>query len=144
MIDRSDLELAHQCTESMHERDLMANSCGMTPQSTAPGESSVTMRVEKNMLNAYASCHGGMIFSLADTAFAHACNNRNEANVAMDCRIDFLAPGYEGDELTAVARETHKGGKSSLYEVTVTNQDGKNVAFFTGRSYRINRQVIDE
>lgn len=144
MTDSSDLELAQQCTKSMHERDFMAKSSGMTPVSIAAGESSVTMKIEKNMLNGLASCHGGMIFALADTAFAHACNNRNEANVAMDCRIDFLSPGFEGDELTAIARETHKGGKSSLYEVTVSNQDGKNIAFFTGRSYRINRTVIEE
>lgn len=142
MTESNELEIAHKCTESMHERDYMAQSSGMTPVSKAPGESVVTMKIDKNMLNGLASCHGGMIFALADTAFAHACNNRNEANVAMDCRIDFLAPGFEGDELTAMAKETHKGGKSSLYEVTVSNQDGKNIAFFTGRSYRVNRTVI--
>lgn len=144
MTSLNDLEIALKCTAKMHENDFMSKSSGMTPTAIAPGESSVTMTISKAMLNGLGSCHGGMIFSLADTAFAHACNNRNEANVAMDCRIDFLAPGFDGDELTATAKETHKGGKSSLYEVTVSNQDGKNIAFFTGRSYRINKTILDE
>lgn len=140
----TDKALAEQCSKILHEKDYMAQNSGMVPVSSAPGEAKVSMTVTKQMLNGLSSCHGGMIFSLADTALAHACNNRNEANVAMDCTIDFLRPAFEGDELTATATESHKGKKSSLYDVVITNQSNSNIAFFRGRSYSINRPIIEE
>lgn len=141
---QNSLSLAEKCTNALHQKDYMAQSSGMQPKSIAAGESQVTMSITKEMLNGLGTCHGGMIFSLADTAFAHACNNRNLANVAMDCRIDFLSPAYEGDTLTAHAKETHQGRKSSLYEIIVKNQTDKILARFQGRSYFINRHIIDE
>ena len=142
MSNTSEITLAKLCTENMHKKDYMALNAGMKPASTKAGSATVSMHIKKEMLNSHGSCHGGMIFTLADTAFAHACNNRNEANVAMDCNIDFLYPAFEGDELTAVAEEKHKGRNSSLYEVVVTNQEQRNIAFFRGRSYSIKKPVI--
>ncbi len=143
MIEKSDNQLAHACTEALHENDFMAKRSGMNPVSLAPGKAVVTMHICREMLNGHKSCHGGMIFALADTAFAHACNNRNEVNVAMDCRIDFIKPAYEGDELTATACELHKGRSSSLYQTSVRNQHGKIIALFQGRSHQLNKPVIE-
>lgn len=140
----NDLELANSCTMQMHSRDRFADHCGMHPQSKAPNQAEVTMTIRDEMLNGHGTCHGGVIFSLADTAFAHACNNSNRANVAMDCRIDFFAPGYAGDMLTAIAGISHQGRKSSLYEVSVYNQNGVRLALFLGRSYDINQPVLKD
>jgi len=128
----------------MHEKDYMSQTSGMKPKSIAPGEAEVLMTITKQMLNGFGMCHGGVIFALADTAFAHACNNQNKANVAMDCRIDYLRPCFEGDNLVATARRKHSGKNSGLYEVVITNQKDKEVAFFQGRSFSINKNIIDE
>ncbi len=138
-----DFALAIACSEAMHEKDALSKHCGMVPESTAPGDAKVTMTVVDFMLNGLGTCHGGVIFALADTAFAHACNNHNKANVAMDCRIDYLYPAYQGDELVATAKQTHQGRRSSLFDIKVVNQEGRNIAFFQGRSYDINRPVIE-
>ena len=95
------------------------------------------MKVRADMTNGHAICHGGMIFALADSAFAFACNSQGEASVAASGSIDFLAAAREGDELTASARELWRGGRSGIYEVTVTNQAGATIALFRGRSHRI-------
>ncbi len=139
-----EIALAIACTKVMHEQDTLSKHCDMVPESTAPGDAIVTMSVKEFMLNGHGTCHGGMIFALADTAFAHASNNHNEANVAMDCRIDYLYPAYLDDALVATARQTHQGRRSSLFEIKVTNQDDRNIAFFQGRSYAINRPVIED
>ena len=144
MTEITSLELAKQCSAHMHARDAVAANMHMIPEIISPGAAKVSMTITPSMLNGLGTCHGGMIFTLADTALAHACNSRNEANVAMDCRIDFLSPGLEGDLLLATATEKHKGRKSSLYEVVVSNQSGKNIALFQGRSYFIGRPVIQE
>jgi len=136
--------LAKACTEAIHKHDALAKHSGMVPESFGPGEAKVSMTIQDFMLNSHGICHGGMIFSMADTAFAHACNNENQANVAMDCRIDFLYPAYAGDELIARARKTHSGRKSSLIEVVVLNQNERKIAIFQGRSYAINKSIIEQ
>jgi len=144
MTNNNDVALAQKCSAIMHEKDYMSQTSGMDLKSSAPGMAEVSMTITKNMLNGFGMCHGGMIFSLADTTFAHACNNQNVANVAMDCRIDFLRPCFEGDMLVAIARQRHSGKNSGLYEVTITNQTGKEIALFQGRSFSINKTVINE
>lgn len=139
-----ELVLAQQCSDALHSKDTLAQSMGMQIKSIEPSVAQIAMTITDTMLNGHGTCHGGMIFSLADTAFAHACNSRNLANVAMDCRIDFLAPAYAGDELLATAKATHQGRKSSLYEVVVSNQEDKVIARFQGRSYYINRTVLQD
>jgi acyl-CoA thioesterase len=100
------------------------------------------MLVRGDMVNGHHICHGGMIFSLADTAFAYACNSYNKNTVASACHIDFLAPGKEGEMLEAEAIEQSQSGRTGVYDVTVRSSSGKTVALFRGKSYRINGEVI--
>lgn len=92
------------------------------------------MTVRDSMLNGHGICHGGFIFSLADTAFAYACNSGNELTVAQHCSIDFLRPARAGEQLTATAREVSRRARSGIYDVAVCGQDGETVALFRGLS----------
>jgi acyl-CoA thioesterase len=94
------------------------------------------------MLNGHATCHGGFIFTLADSAFAFACNSHNHVTVGAGCSIDYLSPGREGDVLTASATEQTLAGKSGIYDVNVRNQDGRTIALFRGKSHRVSGEVI--
>jgi len=100
----------------------------------APGQAVATMRVRKDMVNGFDVCHGGIIFTLADTAFAFACNAYNRLTVAASANVDFLRPAKLNDELTATANEEHRGTRSGIYAVDVINQHGQTVALFRGRS----------
>lgn len=102
------------------------------------------MRVRNEMLNGHDVCHGGMIFTLADSAFAHACNNTNKVTLASGCSIDFLAPAREGDLLTATAQERSRSGRTGVYDIEVQRQDGTLIALFRGRSYQLKGTVIPE
>jgi len=102
------------------------------------------MPVSASMLNGHAICHGGFIFTLADSAFAYACNSYNLSTVASGCAIDFLAPAREGDVLTAVGHERSASGRTGVYDIEVTNQRGEKIALFRGKSYRIKGHVIDD
>lgn len=103
------------------------------------------MTVQDAMLNGHGICHGGFIFSLADTAFAYACNSRNELTVAQHCSIDFLRPARAGEQLTATAREVARRPRSGIYDVTVCGADGDTVALFRGLSRsRPGTPVIDD
>jgi len=107
----------------------------------APGRARVAMTVRPDMINGHEVCHGGIVFALADSAFAFACNSHNESTVAAAGAIDFLAAARAGDELTADAIELWRTKRNGIYEITVTNQRGERVALFRGRSYRIDGQV---
>src|SRR5690554_3875998 len=135
--------LAELTARTMYEGDAASQALGAKVVSVAPGAASMRMTVRLDMLNGHKTCHGGFIFSLADSAFAFACNSRNAVTVASGCTIDFLAPAYEGDELTALARETALAGRTGLYDVEVVNQNGVRIAVFRGRSYRLRGQVVD-
>lgn len=102
-----------------------------------PGYAKLAMPVCEDMLNGHASCHGGFIFSLADSAFAFSCNSHGGVVVAAAASIDFLAPAQGGDELTATAVERWRSKRSGVYEVTVANQRGETIALFRGRSHQI-------
>jgi acyl-CoA thioesterase len=101
------------------------------------------MAVREDMLNGHRSAHGGMIFALADTAFAYACNSRNETTVAQSATIAFLAPAAAGDVLIAEAREAARSGRSGVYQVSVKTADGRAIAEFTGLSRTIGGAVIN-
>jgi acyl-CoA thioesterase len=102
------------------------------------------MTVRGDMLNAHGICHGGMIFTLADTAFAYACNSDNHNTVASACHIDFLAPARAGDRLQAHAQARTQGGRTGVYDITVHNlTEGRDVALFRGKSHRIQGMVTD-
>ena len=127
-------ELAQACAESMWAQDEATNGLGMALQRVAPGQAVLTMTVMRDMTNGLKTCHGGFIFTLADSAFAFACNTYNQRTVAQMAQITFLAPAFEGDVLTATAREIWKQGRSGIYDIAVTNQNGQPVAEFRGHS----------
>jgi acyl-CoA thioesterase len=134
--------LAEQVTEALYGQDRASQALGIRIGEVRPGYARLSMVVRPDMTNGHRIGHGGMVFTLADTAFAFACNSHNENNVAASASIDFLAPSHEGDELTAVATEVWRSGRSGIYEVTVTNQKGARIALFRGRSARIAGQVV--
>lgn len=134
--------LAERVAAQMWERDDASQKLGMRIVRVAPGQAELAMRVRADMLNGHAICHGGFIFTLADSAFAYACNSYNLVTVASGCAIDFLAPAREGDVLTAVGREVSSSGRTGVYDIDVTNQRGDKIALFRGKSYRIKGHVI--
>lgn len=137
-------ELAELAAKAMYQADLASQALGMRLVSVGPGTATMTMTVRADMLNGHKTCHGGFLFSLADSTFAFACNSRNHVTVASGCSIDFLAPAFEGDVLTASAQEYSLAGRTGVYDVHVTNHDGKRLAVFRGRSYRIRGLVTGE
>ncbi|HRF30928.1 MAG: hypothetical protein RLZZ300_1765 [Pseudomonadota bacterium] len=134
--------LADATAEAMFSRDRAAQALGIKIVRVQPGASLLTMTVRSDMVNGHHICHGGMIFSLADTAFAYACNSYNKNTVASACHIDFLAPAKEGETLEAEAVEQSAAGRTGVYDITVRNNHGKTIALFRGKSYRINGEVI--
>ncbi|HTS20895.1 MAG TPA: hydroxyphenylacetyl-CoA thioesterase PaaI [Casimicrobiaceae bacterium] len=136
--------LAERVAAAMYGRDAASQAMGMSIVSVAPGRAQLAMRVRPDMLNGHAICHGGFIFTLADSAFAFACNSYNLSTVASGCAIDFVAPAREGDVLTAAARERSASGRTGVYDIEVTNQRGEPIAFFRGKSYRIKGHVIEQ
>lgn len=137
-------QLADLTARTMYENDAASKALGARIVSVGPGEASMAMTVRADMLNGHKTCHGGFIFALADSTFAFACNSRNAVTVASGCTIDYLAPGFEGDVLTARASEYSLAGRTGIYDVHVTNQEGKRIAIFRGRSYRLKGQVVGE
>jgi acyl-CoA thioesterase len=135
--------LAEAVAEAMYARDPAVRAFGIRIDCVAPGYARLSMPVRDDMLNGHGLCHGGMIFTLADSAFAYACNSRNQNTVASGCTIDYLAPGQPGDVLGAEAVEQSLGGRTGVYDVTVSNQDGKRLALFRGRSNSIKGGVLE-
>ena len=134
--------LAEATAAAMWSRDRAAQALGLKIVRVQPGAALLTMLVRGDMVNGHHICHGGMIFSLADTAFAYACNSYNKNTVASACHIDFLAPAKEGETLEAEAVERSAAGRTGVYDITVRTTSGKTVALFRGKSYRINGEVI--
>lgn len=141
--DDADL-LAARCADAMWAEDDASKAMGMQIVSVREGSAVLSMTVQENMVNGHGMCHGGMIFSLADSAFAFACNSQNFAAVAAGASIDFLAPASAGDVLTASASIVSQGKKTGLYDVAVRNQSNRLVAQFRGRSARIRGAVLPE
>jgi acyl-CoA thioesterase len=137
-------ELAELTATSMYQRDAASQAIGANITAVQPGKASMSMTVRADMLNGHKTCHGGFIFALADSTFAFACNSRNDVTVASGCTIDYLAPAFQGDVLTAEAAEYSLAGRVGVYDVHVRNQDGKKIAIFRGRSYRIKGQVVGD
>ena len=136
--------LAERVAAAMWARDRASQALGMRIERIAPGAATLTMTVRGDMVNGHHICHGGYVFTLADSTFAFACNSYNHNTVAQGCAIDFLAPAREHDELTAVGRERSRAGRTGVYDVEVTNQRGETIALFRGKSYRIKGTVIEE
>ncbi len=129
--------IAEQTAEKMLAADQASKGLGMRLIEVRPGYARLTMTVREDMINGHAMCHGGFIFTLADSAFAFACNSYGNPTVAAGCSIDFLAPAALNDELTAEAVEQALSGRSGVYDVAVSNQTGRRIALMRGRSRQI-------
>lgn len=132
--DLSPQALAEACARSMWAEDSASQSLNMALRSVGPGIATVTMTVTAGMLNGHRTCHGGYIFSVADSAFAFACNSYDQRTVAQHCSVSFIAPAFEGDVLTATAREVSRRGRGGIYDVNIVNQNGEHIAEFRGHS----------
>ena len=128
--------------EAMYARDTASQALGMPLEQVRPGYARLRMAVRADMLNGHGSCHGGMVFALADSAFAFACNSHDVVTVASSCSIEFLAPAQEGDELVAEAEERFREGRNGVYDVNVRRGDGSLIATFRGRSASTRQSVL--
>ena len=135
---------AEKVREVMLADDAATKMLGMQIAEVAPGRAVVTMTVRADMLNGFAICHGGLIATLADSAFAFACNARNALTVASGFGIDILKSAKLNDVLTATAEETSLAGRTGLYDIAVKNQNGDLIAMFRGRSYRLGDRKVFE
>lgn len=129
--------------EIMMRNDKASQHLGIQLVDIKPGVATTTMLVRDDMTNGFGICHGGVTFTLADTAFACACNSRNRKTVALACTINFIAACKPGDVLTAVAREVALKGRTGVYDISVTNQSGALVAEFRGTSYGTSSPVVE-
>ena len=138
----ADLKTAKRCAKAMWKGDKASRALGMKVEIRDVGSATACMTVRDDMVNGFNVCHGGLLFALADTAFAFACNAYDKRTVAASGSIDFLRPAKLGDELRATAREEHRGRRSGYYTVRIDNQDGEVVALFTGRSVSREESVL--
>lgn len=141
MSSENDLK-ASQVVQHMMEHDLFSQWLGINVIEIKEGYSKITMTIRKEMINGLGIIHGGVAFSMADSAFAFACNNRNVLSVALDTSINFLKPVHVDDLLIAEAIELHNGRSTGLYHITITNQHEHVVAVFKGTCYRTNKTLI--
>jgi acyl-CoA thioesterase len=136
--------LAEKVRDGMFANDQASQALGMRFDAVGPGYAKLRMAVREDMLNGFRICHGGFITTLADSAFAFACNSYNEQTVASGVAVEFVAPGRAGDTLVAEAREVFLAGRTGVYDVTVTNQNGELVAVMRGKSYRLKGRPVVE
>jgi len=136
--------VAEAVRDKVWANDAVSKGLGMAIEVIAPGYARVTMAVRPDMVNGFGLCHGGVITTLADTAFAFACNSHNELTLASGIFIEILNPGHVGDRLIAEAREVVINGRLGLYDITVSNQHGKQVAAMRGRSHTMKgKHIVD-
>ena len=135
---------AERSAAAMWANDRASQGLGMQIAEVTPGRAVLTMPVREDMVNGLDVCHGGFIFTLADSAFAFACNSYNQLAVAQQNQISYLAPGKAGERLQAAAREQSRTGRSGVYDVTVTGEDGRTIALFRGLSRTIKGHHFEE
>jgi acyl-CoA thioesterase len=128
--------------EAMYGRDRASQALGIEVVEIAPGFARCRMTVRPDMVNGHGTCHGGFTFTLADTAFAFACNAYNRRTVALACHITFVAPAQAGEVLIATAKEQSRSGRTGVYDVEVARVDGTRVALFRGNAYETRGTVI--
>jgi acyl-CoA thioesterase len=143
IVENTDSQTLAQATaHHMYAQDKATQGLGITLVDIQSGCARMQMAVRSDMLNGHGMCHGGFIFTLADSSFAFACNSYNVQTVAAGCSIEFLAPAFEGEMLTASATEQSRSGKTGIYDVVVTNADGKKIALMRGKSHQLKGEVI--
>ena len=130
-----ELAIAKQCRDTMYESDPALRVLDISVEVTGVGQAEARLEVREEMLNGFNVCHGGYLFTLADTAFAYACNAYNKLTLAAGASIDFLQPANPGDLLVATATERRRGRTTGIYDVVISNQDGEEIAIFRGRSH---------
>ena len=135
--------LAQQCADHMWKTDTAAQHLGIEILEVASGSCRMSMVVQPFMLNGHGSCHGGFMFAFADTCFAYSCNSDNQPTVASGCDINYLRPGKSGETLFATGKRVNRGRSTGLYDVEITNQDGKKLAEFRGRAHQVGEHLID-
>jgi acyl-CoA thioesterase len=135
-------QIAEASRDAMWANDRAAKALGIVVETVGPGTAALSMTVREDMVNGHDLCHGGLVATLADTAFAYACNAYNEVTVASGFDINLIAGGRLGDRLTARASEVAKSGRTGVYDVAVSNQRGEAVAAFRGRSYTLKGQPL--
>lgn len=140
MTDAADL--ARRIADTLLSREGTGPAWGIMIEGADAGYSRISMRVRDDMLNGYGSTHGGMLFAMADTAFAYACNSRNITTVAQSANIVFLSPGKTGERLTAEAKEKSLVGRTGVYEVTVRGEDDRVIAEFQGVSRAVGGEIV--
>ena len=137
-------QIAQKCATLMMARDAASQGIGARVEAIGPGRAVMSMQVLAHMLNGHSICHGGYIFTLADSAFAFACNSYNKVALAQQNQITYLSPGRAGERLTAVAEEVSRAGRSGVYDVMVTGEDGRAVATFRGLSRTLSQTHFEE
>lgn len=135
-------DLPEKVVSHLLENDLFSKWLGIEVIALEKGYSKIKMTVRSEMINGFGIVHGGIAFSLADSAFAFACNNRNNLSVALDTSINFMKPVHPGDILTAEAKEMHNGKSTGLYQVSVFNQNDHLVALFKGTCFRTGKTLV--
>jgi acyl-CoA thioesterase len=143
MLNEKD-QLAKDVVTHMMIHDLFSQWLGIEVLDIKEGYSKLKMTVRGEMINGFGIVHGGIAFSLADSAFAFACNNRNNLSVALDTSINFTKPVHVDDVLTAEAKELHNGKSTGLYHITIINQNDHVVALFKGTCFRTNKKLITD
>jgi acyl-CoA thioesterase len=141
---RDEAEIARKSAEAMWTGDRASQAMGMRIEKVEPGLAVLSMSVGESMVNGHGFCHGGYIFSLADSAFAFACNSRGQRHVAQHCHISYLVPGRLGMRLIAEARERRRTERTGIYDVTVRAEDGEVIAEFRGHSRSIPGRLVPE
>ena len=144
MTERDAQRLAESVAKAMWARDRASDAMGMKLIEVRPGYARIQMTVRGDMVNMHGTAHGGLVFTLADSAFGYACNTHNKATVASGCSIEFLRPAHLDDTLSAIAVEHALIGRNGVYDVRVENQKGELVALFRGKSIQIRRTVADD
>ena len=133
-----------EVVDHMMKYDLFSQWLGIEVLEVREGYSKIKMTVRDEMINGFGIVHGGIAFSLSDSAFAFACNNRNNLSVALDTSINFIKPVHPGDILTAEAKEIHNGKSTGLYHITIQNQRDHLVAIFKGTCFRTGKPLIEQ
>lgn len=138
------IQLAKRTVDHLLKNDLFSQWLGVEVIEIKEGYSKIKMTIRKEMINGFGIVHGGVTFSLADSAFAFACNNRNNLSVALDTSINFIKPVHVDDVLIAEAIELHNGKSTGLYQISITNQNDHLVAVFKGTCFRTGKKLVEE
>ena len=136
--------IARACADVLWANDHASQKLGIEIKSISPGTADLTMTVADDMTNGHGTCHGGFLFTLADSAFAFSCNTYDQCCVAQHCTISYLAPAFAGDKLHAAAHEVSRQGRNGIYDIRISNQKHETIAEFRGYSRTIPGTLLSQ